>query len=156
MEMHTDTEHLYRGARANVLLHERHMRRFLAAWRLAREEGVDLPPTDDPDYATLDALLRHVLECARTYMVWMCEQLELPDPGIRPVPDLAAIEPEAEGYLEHLLGRWRTPLREVPEERFYEIFLFSSSKVPYCVDVMLEHAVMHPIRHVFQLEELMA
>ena len=25
----------------------------------------------------------------------------------------------------------------------------------YCIDSMLEHAVMHPIRHAFQLEELM-
>jgi hypothetical protein len=25
----------------------------------------------------------------------------------------------------------------------------------YCIDAMLEHAVMHPIRHAFQLEELM-
>jgi hypothetical protein len=24
-----------------------------------------------------------------------------------------------------------------------------------CIDAMLEHAVMHPIRHAFQLEELM-
>lgn len=28
-------------------------------------------------------------------------------------------------------------------------------KTLYCVDAMLEHAVMHPIRHAFQLEELM-
>jgi hypothetical protein len=27
---------------------------------------------------------------------------------------------------------------------------------PYSIDAMLEHAVMHPIRHSYQLEELMA
>jgi len=27
---------------------------------------------------------------------------------------------------------------------------------PYSIDAMLEHAVMHPIRHAYQLEKLMA
>ena len=151
----TDPEHAFRGARANILLHERHMRRFLAAWKLARDEGLELSATDDPDYASLEALLQHVLQWARGYMTWICEQLELPDPGIRAVPEVSSIAADAESYLEHVLERWRLPLRDVPEERFYEIFLFSRSKVPYGVDMMLEHAVMHPIRHTFQLEELM-
>jgi hypothetical protein len=37
------------------------------------------------------------------------------------------------------------------------ISLFPSRwNVHYCIDAMLEHAVMHPIRHTFQLQELLA
>ena len=66
-----------------VLLHEEHLRRFVHVWRLALESSVSLPPTDDPAYVSLEALGRHVLSAAAGYMIWMCEVLELPDPGIR-------------------------------------------------------------------------
>jgi uncharacterized damage-inducible protein DinB len=115
-----------------------------------------LPAGDDPNYASLEALLRHVLRAARGYMVWICEMLELPDPQIRSTPQAGEIEAEAESYLEHLLEQWRRPLAEVPEERFYSPEYPSRWKVDYCIDAMLEHAVMHPIRHQFQLMELLA
>ncbi len=50
-------------------------------------------------------------------MNWMCEKLALPDPGIRPAPDVAAITREAAEYLEHVLERWRRPLRDVPDDK---------------------------------------
>ena len=31
----------------------------------------------------------------------------------------------------------------------------SQWKTRYCIDSMLEHAVMHPVRHAFQLDELL-
>ena len=93
-----------------VLLHDEHVRRFLVVWNQAQAASVVLPKTDDPAYASLETLLRHVLGAARGYMTWMCEVLELPDPQIRIPPEPTAL---------------------------------------------LEHAVMHPIRHAFQLEELM-
>jgi hypothetical protein len=151
----SDLDHdAYRGARAMVLLHEAHMREFLSVWRQFRTANVDLPKTADPDYASPVKLLRHVLGAARGYMTWMCENLKLPDPDIRPLPDESVIEAEAEAFLEHVLERWRMPLAAVPEDDFGEPYL-SRWKVPYCVDSMLEHAVMHPIRHTFQLRELM-
>lgn len=146
----------YPGAHAMVRLHERHMREFLEAWRLARAAGTRLPTTDDPSYASLETLLRHVLRAARGYMTWTCEQLGLPDPQIRPTPEPDAIEAEADAYLDHVLERWRDPLREVAPERCHRPAFESRWGVPYCIDAMLEHAVMHPIRHTFQLEELLA
>lgn len=144
----------YAGARAMVLLHERHLRAFLGTWRRARAADLALPATADPDYASLERLLLHVLGAARGYMVWICSVLGLPDPGIDPAPGAESAEAEAEPYLDHLLARWRLPLTEVAEERFGEAYP-SRWGVPYCVDAMLEHAVMHPIRHRFQLEELL-
>jgi uncharacterized damage-inducible protein DinB len=144
----------YRGARALVLLHEQHLREFVAVWRRFRAANIALPATEDPAYASPEALLRHILGAARGYMTWMCEHLKLPDPQIRPVPEEGAIEGEADAFLEHVLERWRRPLVDVPEDAFETPYM-SRWKVPYCVDAMLEHAVMHPIRHTFQLQELL-
>jgi hypothetical protein len=116
---------------------------------------VSLPPSDDPAYVSLDALGQHVMRSAGGYMRWMCEMLKLPDPGIRPVPDVAAIVRDADEYMEHVLERWRAPLCDVSNEQLETPEYPSRWQTRYCIDAMLEHAVMHPIRHAFQLEELM-
>ena len=143
-----------RAVRAMVLLHEEHLRRFVHTWRLALAASVSLPATDDPNYASLGALGRHVLGAAGGYMVWICEVLTLPDPGIRSAPEVGAVVRDADDYLEHVLERWRTPLQEVPDERLETPEYPSRWQTRYCIDSMLEHAVMHPIRHAFQLDEL--
>jgi len=145
----------YGGARQMVRLHEHHLRIFLDTWRQAKEVGLPLPETTDRAYVSLDTLLYHVLGAARGYMVWMCEVLKLPDPDIRPAPQADAIAAEASNFLEHVVEGWRTPLAEVPEKRFNEVYP-SRWKVGYCIDAMMEHAVMHPIRHTFQLQDLLA
>ncbi|MCP3914677.1 MAG: hypothetical protein GY711_03855 [bacterium] len=152
--MKRDDEHVYRGARAMVHLHDEQMRGFLTVWRRAAERGLQLPETNDPDYASLEHLLRHVVGCARGYMVWMCEVLGLPDPEIEALPDAAALAPRVDEYLAHVLERWRVPLRDVSDKRFGEVY-DARWGTAYSVDAMMEHAVMHPIRHAFQLEELM-
>jgi len=143
-----------RAVRAMVLLHEEHLRRFVQTWRLALASSVRLSPTDDPAYASLGALGQHVLGAAGGYMVWMCEVLTLPDPGIRSAPDAATMVRDADDYMEHVLERWRAPLREVSNERLETPEYPSRWQTRYCIDAMLEHAVMHPIRHAFQLDEL--
>ena len=143
-----------RAVRALVLLHEEHLRRFVHTWRLALASSVRLSPTDDPAYASLGALGQHVLGAAGGYMVWMCEVLTLPDPGIRSAPDAATMVRDADDYMEHVLERWRAPLREVSNERLETPEYPSRWQTRYCIDAMLEHAVMHPIRHAFQLDEL--
>jgi hypothetical protein len=153
--MPADLRYRSRAVRAMVLLHEEHLRRFVRTWEAARENSVRLPQTDDPAYASLETLGRHVLWAAGGYMNWMCEKLELPDPGIRPAPDVAAITREADEYLEHVLERWRTPLRDVPDDKLECPEYASEWQTRYCIDAMLEHAVMHPIRHRFQLHELL-
>jgi hypothetical protein len=144
----------YRGARALVLLHEEALRALLPVWRRAKAARVQLPATKDPDYASLEALLHHALRAARGYMTWLCEKLGLPDPGIDPEPEAPRVEQDAARYVEHLLERWRLPLADVEEARFEEVH-----KARWGTDIslesMLEHAVAHPLRHRFQLEELL-
>src|SRR5215472_1961507 len=85
-----------RAVRAMVLLQEEHLRRFVQTWRVAMAVPVNLLPTADPNYASLGALGRHVLSAASGYLVWMCEVLKLPDPGVRPAPDVIAVVRDAD------------------------------------------------------------
>ena len=143
-----------RAVLALVLLHDEHLRRFLVVWKQARDASVALAKTEDPAYASLDTLLHHVLRAARGYMTWMCEKLELPDPEIRVTPEPALLARDADSYMEHVLERWHSPLKDVGDERLETPEYPSRWGTMYCIDAMLEHAVMHPIRHAFQLEEL--
>jgi hypothetical protein len=153
--MSSNLQYRSRAVRAMVILHEEHLRRFVRVWRMALAKSVSLPATADPAYASLEALGRHVLSAAGGYMTWMCEVLALPDPGIRPAPDVSAIARDADDYLEHVLEQWRAPLIEVSDDILETPEYPSRWKTRYCIDSMLEHAVMHPIRHVFQLDELL-
>ncbi len=146
----------YRGARAMVLLHETQMRKCLAAWKEAKVRNIQLPETSDADYQSLETLLSHIFRAARGYMVWMCKQLNLPDPEINAVPLLETLEKDADKYLEHILERWRLPLADVEEKAYGPESHLSNWGELFSIDSMLEHAVMHPIRHEFQLRELMA
>ena len=152
--MTTTKEFKYRGARAMTFLHEQHLRSCINLWKTAKQKNIKLPVTEDSDYQSLDHLLRHILRAARGYIVWICEKLNLPDPEINEVPEVNTIEAELDRYLEHLLEHWALPLVDIDEERFGEVYQ-SRWKVVYCIDAMMEHAVMHPIRHEFQLRELL-
>ena len=99
-------------------------------------------------------LLHHVLQCSRGYLQWMCTQLGVPDPGIDMAPPAERAPAEAAGYLSHLLARWRMPLRDVPRDAFRKPV--PQALTATTVEAMLEHAVMHPIRHSFQLRNLLA
>ena len=151
----TDLAYRSRAVRALVLLHDEHLRRFLVVWNQAQAASVVLPKTDDPNYVSLETLLHHVLGAARRYMTWMCEVLELPDPQIRVLPEPTDLSRDAVSYMEHVLEKWRTPLLDVDDDRLLTPEYPSRWQTRYCIDAMLEHAVMHPIRHAFQLEELM-
>ena len=144
-----------RAVRALVLLHNEHLRRFLPVWKRAREANAPLPASSDPAYASLDTLGRNVLGAAGGYATWVCDVLQLPAAGIRSAPEAAAIPDEADRYLEHVLARWNEALRSVRDDQLETPEYPSRWGTRYSIDAMLEHAVMHPIRHTFQLEELL-
>lgn len=152
-----ETNHYeYRGARSLVLLHEKTLRGFIAAWKEAKTLEIKLPETKDPAYRSLAALLSHILKCASRYLKWCCRSLNLPDPETPDVPSFEDIEERLDPFLRDLLGRWRSAFKEIPEEKFYKPEHLSWWNVQYCVDAMLEHAVVHPMRHELQLRELIA
>ena len=150
------SDYRYGGARTLVALHDKNLRDFLNTWRRADDLGIELPVTSNPDYASREALLVHVLACGTRYLTWMCEQLQLPSPGLDEQPDPNGFAERADAYLEEGLAAWQEPLRDLTEDQAYSPAYKSRWGTPYCIDAMLEHAVMHPIRHSLQLERLMA
>lgn len=147
-------EYRYKGALALVKLHEIHLQSFYETWKEAKRLSIKLPDSDDPYYKSLDTLLYHLLRSARGYMIWMCEKLGLEDPQIKETPPAEIIEEKVVEQLAHLFERWRLPLANVEPELFEDKAYKSNWSVEYCIDAMLEHAVMHPIRHEFQLKNL--
>jgi len=150
------TKYRYPGALALIELHEQYLDKFYTALTEAEKQNLTLPQTTDPAYTSPAALLYHVLECARYYMVWICQQLDLPDPGIDETPNRNEIAEKAGQYIAHLTERWRLPLINVPEDSFYQPEYEARWGTKYCIDAMLEHAVMHPLRHEYQLRKMIA
>ena len=145
----------YAGAKALVKLHEIHLNSFYETWKEAKRLDIKLPVSDDPYYVSLNRLLYHVLRSARGYMIWMCEKLGLEDPQIKETPAAEMLEEKATEQITHLFEKWKLPLSNVEPELFEDKVYKSNWGVEYCIDAMLEHAVMHPIRHEFQLKNLM-
>jgi hypothetical protein len=152
--MKTLPAYKYNGARSLVLLHEAHMKSFLSTWEKAKESNIKLPETDDEDYKSLETVLFHVLRASMRYMVWVCDKINLGNPQIDPPPPIGEIQNKAGDYLKHLLSRWRVPLVDVPVDSFLGTSYQSNWGDLFCIDAMLEHAVMHPIRHEYQLRNL--
>jgi uncharacterized damage-inducible protein DinB len=144
----------YRGVRALVILHERELRRFFVTWKVAKATDLSLAGTLYPPGTSLDDVLVHVLHWARDYVTWSCEKLKLPDPECAPVPEPGEVAEKADAYLAHLLERWREPFRRLPDDLFYEPQYRTRWGSTLPVEALLEHAVVHPMRHRLQLEEL--
>ena len=148
-------DYVYGGARALVSLHAIHLQDFMHAWREAQNAAVVLPTSDSKNYRSLEALLRHTLKAARDYLVWLCKNLELGDPAVDSAPEIDDVVAAADDYVAHLIDRFSSPLRQVAAERFSNrIFSFYRSEMT--AESLLEHAVMHPIRHAYQLRRLVA
>ncbi|MBC8505180.1 MAG: hypothetical protein ISR58_06660 [Anaerolineales bacterium] len=156
LRTNTLPKYCYGAARSMVHLRGLYLKECFEAWKQAKAIDLVLPETDDPSYVSLEDLLSHVLRADRGYIVWICKQLDLPDPEIEPTPALDAIAEQAEGYIAHLIERWAAPLANVEEKRFHRGEYESNWGVRYCIDAMLEHAVMHPILHLVQIKELIA
>jgi len=153
--MNNDINHYRsRGARALVLMHEAEMREFAEVWREAYVKHIPTKGYGESDEAAYKYILFHVFAASRGYIRWICEKLGLPDPEINKPPAEGDEEliTGLDSYLDHLLERWRLPLADLPEERMEEEFK-SRWGMTYAVDAMLEHAVMHPKRHAFQIRE---
>lgn len=144
----------YKGAEALITMQCKYLKSFHKEWIKARVKNVPLPVTDDPDYASLEALLTHVLRSCGGYLKWICTNLELPVPEIEPVPAPEDITALAKSYIKHLTFVWSQPLVNVEPE----LFLSKSYKINWGPDIsiesMLEHAAMHPLRHRYQLKNL--
>ncbi len=139
-----------RSVQALVELHEQFLRSFLDTWTEARGSGLVLPESEDPDYASLEALLDHVISASAGYLAWLDRSLGL---GLPPRP--APSGESGPDRIETILEAWRGALAGLEEEGLYRPGYPTNRGVETGVEGMLQHAVMHPIRHEYQLRRLL-
>lgn len=144
-------EFKYIGAKSLIELHSQEMKDFCRVWKIAEHKGLILPKTKDPNYASLETLLLHVLSWSIRYMDWIGIQLGIKIEKIESPEEVKDITKIMDLYVEKLLGWWNEPLKNVEEEKFFSKTYLSPWNLPYTIDAMLEHAVMHPMRHKKQL-----
>lgn len=146
-----------RGVRALVVLQMREMDRLFVVWKQAKRAGVKLPATRDPAYQSMDLLMRHPLRSCRGYLTWLCEVLGRPEPKVPDPPDAEKVAAQGAAYLKVLAKAWERHMAWMPGKTLDSPRVHTSRwGAPMTVEAMLEHAVAHPMRHRFQLEELIA
>ena len=146
-----------RGVRALVHLQMAEMDRLFVVWKQAKRAGVKLPRTTDPAYQSIDLLMRHPLRSCRGYLTWLCEVLGRPDPRVPDPPEAERVAAQGAAYLKVLAKAWEKHMSWMPGE-VLDSFDTHNARwgAPMTVEAMFEHAVVHPMRHRFQLEELIA
>lgn len=110
----------------------------------------------DPDYESPERLVAHVQGAARSYLLWIREVLGDPVPDLERIRDAAVIVPRLETFMEETLDGWRRHLALLVDEQLAGQQYMSRWGEPFTIDQMLEHAVVHPMRHRIQLERILS
>ena len=146
-----------RAVRSLMELHERELPAFVATWRKFVQSGKPMPEAlGDPDYENPDRLVAHVQAAARSYLLWIWEVLERPIEGLPRIRDHAIIIPRLDAFMAETLDGWRRHLAPLENEHLSPNQYLSRWGEPHTIEQMLEHAVVHPMRHRIQLERILA
>jgi hypothetical protein len=146
-----------RGVRSLVELHERELREFVAVWRRFVASGKPMPDANgDPDYESAEKLVTHVQAAARSYLLWIRESLGRPIEGLPRVLDPEVIVPRLDAFMADTLDGWRTHLAPLEDKDLAGTQHVSRWGEPFTIEQMLEHAVVHPMRHRIQLERILS
>jgi hypothetical protein len=146
-----------RAVRSLVELHEPELRSFVATWRRFVESGKPMPEAHgDADYESPERLVAHVQGSARSYLLWVWEVLERPLEGLPLIRDAEVIVPRLDAFMEETLEGWRTRLVALENEHLAPKQYLSRWGELHTIEQMLEHAVVHPMRHRIQLERILA
>jgi uncharacterized damage-inducible protein DinB len=139
-----------------VELHEIELNRFHETWERFLASGTPLPETDDPSYQSAEHLGGHVFRAARGYLTWIGECLKRPVAGLDADKDPVSIACKGRSFIDAVLEAWRRELAQLADSELAQGTYKSRWGQDYNIEQMLEHAVVHPMRHRIQLERLMA
>jgi hypothetical protein len=143
------------AVRSCVELHELEMNRFFNTWQAFRDAGVALPETTDPSYQSVEHLGGHVLRAARNYLTWIGECVGRPVTDVDPDDDRQSVARKGRGFLDDVLTAWRRHLPSLGDAELRPAVHKARWGDDYSIEQMLEHAIVHPMRHRIQLERLM-
>ena len=144
------------AVRSCVELHETELNRFYDVWAAFRATGTPLPETEDPSYESADHLGGHVFRAARNYLTWIGEFVNRPVTDLDPDTDAASIAGKGRVFVNEVLTAWRRHLAPLDDRELGPATRKSRWGEDFSVEQMLEHAVVHPMRHRVQLERLMS
>jgi hypothetical protein len=143
------------AVRSCVELHEIELNRFHETFQAFRASGVPLPKTADPSYQSPDHLAGHVFRAARNYLVWIGDCVKRPVTDVDSDTDLVGIARKGRAFVDDVLAGWRRHLSALEDAELAPATYKSRWGEDYSIEQMLEHAVVHPMRHRIQLERLM-
>jgi uncharacterized damage-inducible protein DinB len=143
------------AVRSCVELHEAELSRFYDTWEKFRASGTALPQTEDPSYASPDHLGGHVLRSARSYLTWIGQCVKRPVDDVDPDDDRVSVARKGRAFMNEVLAAWRRHLAMLEDTELAPATYKSRWGEDYNIEQMLEHAVVHPMRHRIQLERLM-
>lgn len=150
------TDYQSRAVRSMVELHDAELRSFVATWKRFKASGKPMPEAHgDPDYESAERLVTHVQGAARGYLTWIREVLGDPITDLEIVRDPAIVVPRLDAYMEETLAAWPRHLARLTDEQLAPDQHKSRWGEMFTVDQMLEHAVIHPMRHRIQLERIL-
>jgi hypothetical protein len=144
------------AVRSCVELHEIELNRFYDTWQRFRASGAPLPKTDDPSYQSPEHLAGHVCRAARNYLAWIGDCVKRPVTDVDSDTDVVNIARKGRTFVDEVLAGWRRHLSALEDTELAPTMYKSRWGDDYDIEQMLEHAVVHPMRHRIQLERLMA
>lgn len=152
------TEFQSRAMRSLVELHAVELRRFIETWKRFRASGTSMPdPHGDSDYESAERLAAHVQRAARGYIMWCTEMLGRPITEIQRAESPEDVWKDFDGFAAQTLAAWEKHGALITDAELEQAQNFTARwGAPYGIEQMLEHAVVHPMRHRIQLERLMA
>jgi len=138
-------------------LHEAELHAFLATWRRYARAGLPMPEAHgDEAYASIDRLGTHVLKAARSYLVRTTEWLGRPAADLDMADDVADLTARADEFADALIEAYRRHLASATDEEMNAWVHKTRQGNPISIEMLLEHAVVHPMRHRVQLERILA
>ncbi len=145
------------AVRSLVELHEQEMKSFLQVWRRFVESDLPMPEArGDDSYATRERLAGHVLMAARGYLTRIGEWVSRPVNDVDGSQDPQDVAARASQFADAVLAAYRRHLATVTVEELESQTHRTRWGELMSVEMLLEHAVVHPMRHRIQLERILS
>jgi uncharacterized damage-inducible protein DinB len=146
-----------RAVRSLVELHEHEMRSFLGVWQRFVAANLPMPEAHgDKSYESRETLGGHVLIAARGYLTRIGEWVGRPVSDVDDAKDAKEIAARAAKFADEILAAYRRHLAAVTTEELEPQLHRTRWGDLMSVEMLLEHAVVHPMRHRIQLERILA